>query len=56
MQIEWRNIKMHRNIWSEDLKERGHFEDMGIYERTILKRILKIKVDLFVPGRGLMLD
>jgi hypothetical protein len=41
----WRVLgrrKTHRDIWLAKLKERIHFEDLGIDVRRLLKRILKM--------------
>ena len=34
----WNRIDV-RKLWWGNLKERGHFEDLGMYERVILKWI-----------------
>jgi hypothetical protein len=46
---------MHTTFWSENLKERGHFEDLGIDVRIIFERILRklgVSCRLDISGSG----
>jgi hypothetical protein len=33
--------EIHTKFYMENLKERGHFKDVGIYDRIKLKRVVK---------------
>jgi hypothetical protein len=39
MQLAWEGREMHTKFWRENLKEREHYEDLGIGGRIILKLV-----------------
>jgi hypothetical protein len=41
MRHVWEIREVHTGFWWEDLRERDHLEELGVYGRTVCKRVSK---------------